>query len=234
MKVEIWSDIICPFCYIGKKHLEKALEQLSFKDKADIEWKSFQLDPSLPLEGLSISTTEYLIKHKGMPEQQIVGMLEYLKQKGAEAGINFRQDISIQANTFRAHRLIHFAQEREKGNEMEEALFAAHFSEGKNIGSIQLLTELAENIGLNKTEVIEFLNSEQKTEEVRKDIKEAQALGIHGVPFFVIDRKYGVSGAQPIEIFVEALTQAYREGQHKFKMAGKQNNGVCENDNCRV
>lgn len=79
MKVEIWSDIICPFCYIGKKHLEKALEQLSFKDKADIEWKSFQLDPSLPLEGLSISTTEYLIKHKGMPEQQIVGMLEYLK-----------------------------------------------------------------------------------------------------------------------------------------------------------
>lgn len=146
MKVEIWSDVVCPFCYIGKKHFERALEQLSFKDKIKTEWKSFQLDPSLPKEGLSVSTTEYLVKHKGMPAQQIDDMLEYLKQKGADVGIDFRQEISIQANTFRAHRLIHFAQSKGKGNEIEEALFSAHFTEGKNVGDIEVLTELAENI----------------------------------------------------------------------------------------
>ncbi len=234
MKIEIWSDVVCPFCYIGKKHFEKTLGQLSFKDKIKTEWKSFQLDPSLPVEGLSISTTEYLIKHKGMPAQQIDGMLEYLKQKGADVGIDFRQDISIQANTFRAHRLIHFAQSNGKGNEMEEALFSAHFTEGKNVGDIEVLTELAENIGLNKTEVITFLNSEAKTEEVEKDIQEAQELGIHGVPFFVIDRKYGISGAQPIEIFIETLTKAYQESHPKFEMVGTQNDGICEDDNCKI
>jgi predicted DsbA family dithiol-disulfide isomerase len=234
MKIEIWSDVVCPFCYIGKKHFEKALEQLSFKDKIKIEWKSFQLDPSLPVAGLSISTTEYLIKHKGMSAQQIDGMLEYLKQKGAEVGIDFRQDISIQANTFTAHRLIHFVQSKGKGNEMEEALFSAHFTEGKNVGDIEVLTELAGNIGLNKTEVITFLNSKEKTKEVEKDIQEAQELGIHGVPFFVIDRKYGISGAQPIEIFIETLKKAYQENYPKFEMVETKDDGICEGDNCKI
>jgi len=234
MKIEIWSDVVCPFCYIGKKHFEKALEQLSFKDKIKTEWKSFQLDRSLPVEGLSISTTEYLIKHKGMPAQQIDGMLDYLKQKGADVGIDFRQDISIQANTFTAHRLIHFAQSKGKGNEIEEALFSAHFTEGRNVGEIEVLTELAENIGLDKTEVNTLLNSEEKTEEVEKDIQEAQELGIHGVPFFVIDRKYGISGAQPIEVFIETLTKAYQENYPKFEMVGTKNDGICEGDNCKI
>ncbi|MDY0081728.1 MAG: DsbA family oxidoreductase [Ignavibacteriaceae bacterium] len=234
MKVEIWSDVICPFCYIGKKHFEKALRQLSFKDLIKVEWKSFQLDPSLPDEGLSVSTGEYLINRKGMPAQQIESMFDYLKQKGADVGIEFRQDISIQSNTFKAHRLIHFAQDKGKGNEMEEVLFAAHFSEGKNIGDIKVLTELAENIGLNKTKTAAFLKSEEKTGEVNKDIQEAQTLGIHGVPFFVIDRKYGVSGTQPVEAFVEALTQAYQESKPKFEMIGKQDEGVCEDDNCKI
>ncbi len=169
-----------------------------------------------------------------MPELQIESMFDYLKQKGSEVGIDFRQDISIQANTFRAHRLIHFAQEKEKGNEIEESLFKAHFSDGKNIGSISVLEELAENIGLNRTEVIALLSSNEKTEEVMKDIKEAQALGIHGVPFFVIDKKYGVSGAQPVGTFVEALRQAYQKSKTEFDIMDKQSDGVCEEDNCSI
>lgn len=234
MKVEIWSDVMCPFCYVGKKHFENALEQLPFKDKIEVEWKSFQLDPTLPVEGTSESTIDYLVTRKGMPKEQIEGMMDHLSQSGAAVGIDFRQDISIPVNTFRAHRLIHLAQSKGKGNEMEEALFFAHFTAGKNVGKIDVLTEIATSIGLNKEEVIELLHSESQTQEVKNDIEEAQTLGISGVPFFVVDRKYGISGAQPIDTFAEALTQAYQESQPKFEMKGDQDANACGPEGCEV
>ncbi|WHT40063.1 MULTISPECIES: DsbA family oxidoreductase [Myroides] len=234
MKVEIWSDVMCPFCYVGKKHFENALAQLPFKDKIEVEWKSFQLDPTLPVEGASQSTLDYLVNRKGMPKEQIEGMMHHLDQSGAAVGIEFRQDIAIPVNTFRAHRLIHFAQSKGKGNEMEEALFFAHFTAGKNVGNLEVLTDLATSIGLNKDEVVALLQSEEQTQEVKNDIEEAQALGISGVPFFVVDRKYGISGAQPIDTFAEALTQAYEESQPKFEMKGDQDANACGPDGCEI
>ncbi|WP_353103362.1 DsbA family oxidoreductase [Myroides odoratus] len=234
MKVEIWSDVMCPFCYVGKKHFENALAQLPFKDKIEVEWKSFQLDPTLPVEGASESTLDYLVKRKGMPKEQIEGMMHHLDQSGAAVGIEFRQDIAIPVNTFRAHRLIHLAQSHGKGNEMEEALFFAHFTAGKNVGDLDVLTDLATSIGLNKEEVVALLQSEEQTQEVKNDIEEAQALGISGVPFFVVDRKYGISGAQPIDTFAEALTQAYEESQPKFEMKGNQDANACGPDGCEI
>ncbi|EHQ43352.1 DsbA family oxidoreductase [Myroides odoratus] len=234
MKVEIWSDVMCPFCYVGKKHFENALAQLPFKDKIEVEWKSFQLDPTLPVEGASESTLDYLVKRKGMPKEQIEGMMHHLDQSGAAVGIEFRQDIAIPVNTFRAHRLIHLAQSHGKGNEMEEALFFAHFTAGKNVGDLEVLTDLATSIGLNKEEVVALLQSDEQTQEVKNDIEEAQALGISGVPFFVVDRKYGISGAQPIDTFAEALTQAYEESQPKFEMKGDQDANACGPDGCEI
>lgn len=234
MKVEIWSDVMCPFCYVGKKHFENALEQLPFKDKIEVEWKSFQLDPTLPADGASITTKEYLVNRKGMPEEQIEGIFAHLQQAGKAVGIEFKQDISIPVNTFRAHRLIHFAQLAGKGNEIEEALFLAHFTNGKNIGDIEVLSAIGESIGLNKDEVKTFLQSEAQTDEVKSDIQEAQTLGISGVPFFVLDRKYGISGAQPVEAFAEALVQAYQESQPKFEMKGDKEAGSCGTDGCEI
>ncbi|MEC4115112.1 DsbA family oxidoreductase [Myroides pelagicus] len=234
MKVEIWSDVMCPFCFVGKKNFENALAQLPFKDKIEVEWKSFQLDPDLPVEGLDMSTKEYLANRKGMPEQQIQGMLDHLQQAGSAVGIEFNQDRSIPVNTIRAHRLSHYAQERGKGNEIEEALFFAHFTAGKNVGDIEVLASLAEQIGLNATEVKAFLATDEQVDEVTADITEAKALGISGVPFFVLDRKYGISGAQPTEAFVEALTQAFHESQPQFEMKGNTDADACGPEGCEI
>ena len=211
MKVEIWSDIVCPFCYVGKRHLELALEQLPFKNEIEVIWKSYQLDPNLPVEGLNMSKKEYLVKNKGYSLEQVEGMMQHLENAGKAVGIDFNHDTLVPVNTLQAHRLTHFAQERGKGNEMEEALFYAHFTAGENVGNKEVLTRLATSIGFEKTEVEAFLVSDQALEAVQEDFEVAKGLGISGVPFFVLNQKYGVSGAQPIEAFVEALTQAFNE-----------------------
>lgn len=234
MKVEIWSDVMCPFCYVGKKNFENALQTLPFKDKIEVEWKSFQLDPELPVEGLAISTKEYIAKRKGMPEEQLQGMLNQLQESGQAVGITFNHDKSIPVNTLRAHRLIHFAQAQGKGNEMKEIVLKAHFTEGKNVGDIAVLAELSEQIGLSATEVTAFLATDEKLEEVYSDIQEAQTLGVSGVPFFVLDRKYGISGAQPSETFIEALTQAFEESKPAFEMKGDASANSCGPDGCEI
>lgn len=232
MKVEIWSDVACPFCYIGKKHFEKALEQLPFKEKVEIEWKSFQLDPSIPEEGLKMTSAEYLEKHKGYPKQQLNDMFKHIEQQGKSVGIDFKNDIAIPTNTFRAHRLIHFAQAQGKGSEIEEALFYAHFTDGKDVNQPEALIEIAYKIGLDGKAVSEFLKTEELTDEVKRDIVEASQLKIQGVPFFVVDRKYGLSGAQPIDAFKQALTQAYEESQPKFEMKGDTDGDSCGPEGC--
>ncbi|MCC6384926.1 MAG: DsbA family oxidoreductase [Bacteroidia bacterium] len=232
MKVEIWSDVMCPFCYLGKKHFEKALQQVPFSKEVQVIWKSFQLDPLLPDEGLTISTTAYLIDRKGMPHQQLETMMEHIRQSGIRAGIDFRQDISIPVNTFSAHRLIHFARKSGKDSEMEEALFEAHFTKGQNVGNHEELVTLAEKIGLNKAEVTEFLKGTELTDEVRDDMMEARDLGITGVPFFVIDSKYTVSGAQPVEVFVSALSETFRESQAEPGVDGNERKDLCGDEEC--
>jgi len=210
MKVEIWSDVMCPFCYIGKRRLEDALQQLPFKSDIEVEWKSYQLDPGIKNEpGKNVN--QYLAERKGMTVLQASQMNEQVTRMAAEVGLEYNFDKAVVANSFDAHRFSHLAAQHGLGDAAEERLFRAYFTEGKNIAKIDTLVELGTEIGLNGTEVKQTLETGAYAQAVHQDIDEAQALGVRGVPFFVLDRKYAVSGAQPVEVFKQALESAYTE-----------------------
>ncbi|WP_312076792.1 DsbA family oxidoreductase [Chryseobacterium sp.] len=230
MKIEIWSDVMCPFCYIGKKNFENALETLPFKDKINVEWKSFQLDPSLEI-GKAVTTAQYFKEKKGFPEDQAKQMTDQVTQMGKSAGIDFNFEKAIITNTFPAHKLIHLAKKHQLGAEMEEELFKAHFLDGKDVGDIEVLIKLGENLGLKSGEIKDVLSAETLDHEVKQEIVEASQLGISGVPFFVIDRKYGVSGAQPTDYFKEAITQAFNE---KTVAQNTEKDLSCGDEGCEI
>lgn len=229
MKIQIWSDVMCPFCYIGKKHFEKALENLPFKDEVEVEWKSYQLDPDLNETSGSKTVNQYLSERKGMPVAQVEQMQQRVKEMGRLAGIDFQQEKAIVANTFRAHKLIHFAARSHKATEAEELLFRAHFIDGKNISDVDTLVNIAEELGLDTDQAQYVLTSDSYDYEVKQDILEARNIGVSGVPFFVLDGKYAVSGAQPSDLFEEALTQTYNE---KNPAPGSQDGASCSVDGC--
>lgn len=233
MKIEIWSDVMCPFCYIGKNNFEQALNKLPFKDEVEVEWKSFQLDPSLdPKE--TQDTLQYFREKKGFPEAQAAQMLGQVTQMGKGAGIDFNFEKTLITNTFNAHKLLHLAKKYNKSNEMEEALFIAHFIDGKNVGDAEVLVSLAENLGIDKEEARQAVTTNQLDEEVNQDIQEARNNGISGVPFFVLNGKYAVSGAQPAEIFENALQQTYKETVSPFKDLSGENGASCDADGCSI
>ena len=208
MKIEIWSDVMCPFCYIGKKNFETALNQIPYKDKIEVTWKSFQLDQELS-KTEPIDAKDYFAK-KGYSEEQVAAMKPRLAEMGQAAGITFNEG-NIMINTGDAHRLIQFAQSKGLGNEIEEALFKAYFTDNKNVADYTTLAEIGEELGLNKAEILAMLDSDAYVFEVASDVLDARNIGVTGVPFFVVDRKYALSGAQPVEYFVSALTQAYEK-----------------------
>lgn len=232
MKIEIWSDVMCPFCYIGKKNFEQALEDLPFKDEVQVEWKSFQLDPTLnPSE--TTTTAAYFKEKKGFPEAQAQQMTQQVMQMGKASGIEFNFENALITNTFNAHKLLHLAKKHQVSSEMEEALFKAHFIEGKNVGDIDFLVNLAVSLGIDQQEAETSLNDNSFNEDIQKDILEAKNNGISGVPFFVLNGKYGVSGAQPAEVFRNALTQTYEETVVPFK-TGNDENLSCDADGCSI
>ncbi len=208
MEVKIWSDVRCPFCYIGKRKFETALAAFAHKDEVKITWKSFELDPDLQTVA-DINIYEYFSKAKGIPQEQAVDMFNNVTQVAAEVGLDFKLDQSVVANSFKAHRVIQLAKTLNLGDEIEEALFRIHFMEGKNIDDEQVLTETAKNIGISASAVQSLFNGDDFDAEVRIDQLEAQRIGIRGVPFFVFDDKYAVSGAQAPEIFLQTLEKAY-------------------------
>jgi predicted DsbA family dithiol-disulfide isomerase len=210
MKIEIWSDVMCPFCYIGKRKFEAALEQFENKANVEVVWKSFQLNPDMKTDPAK-NITEYLAEIKGWSIQQAKEMNAHVTNMAKEVGLHYDFDKAIVANSFDAHRLIQLAKKHGKGDEAEEQLFKAYFTEGKNTDDHSTLIEIGISIGLNEIEVKQVLASDQFADDVRKDIIEAQQIGVRGVPFFVVDRKYGVSGAQPTEVFLETLTKAWAE-----------------------
>ncbi|MVT08960.1 DsbA family oxidoreductase [Chitinophaga sp. ysch24] len=212
MKVEIWSDIMCPFCYIGKRRFEAAIEQFPGAENVEVEWHSFQLDPTIQ-SGHGDNLYSYLSKRKGIPYQQAEEMNRQVSASAAQLGLTYNLDKAVVANSFDAHRLIQYAKQHQLGDEAEERLFRAYFTEGKDMSDHATLAELAKEIGLEEEPVRQMLAGNQFATEVRKDINEAEALGIRGVPFFVFDRKYGVSGAQPSEAFLQALTKSVEEWQ---------------------
>lgn len=214
MKIEIWSDVMCPFCYIGKRNFEMALARFKDKEEVEIIWKSFQLDPTLP-EVAQESQHDYLVKSKGMSPAQVESMLENVTRMAKRAGLDYHLDRSVMVNSFRAHRLIQLAKNEGLGDEAEERLLRAYFTEGLDIADTDTLTRLGKEIGLDEGDIQEALTDNRYAELIRNDIEEAQALGIRGVPFFVFDRKYGVSGAQPPEQFLQTLEKSFSEWKEK-------------------
>jgi predicted DsbA family dithiol-disulfide isomerase len=214
MKVEIWSDVMCPFCYIGKRRFEDALQQFEHKDKIEVEWKSFQLNPNMKTDP-SININQYLADVKGWNLEYAQQMNNHVTEMAAQVGLTYDFDKAVVANSFNAHRLSHFAKKHGLGAAAEEALFNAYFTEGKNIDDHDTLTELGVSLGLNAEDVKQTLDSYDFADAVKRDITEAQHLGIQGVPFFVMNNKYGVSGAQAVPVFSETLEKSFAEWQQE-------------------
>ena len=208
MKIEIWSDYACPFCYIGEKRLEKAISQISGGD-IKIIFKSFELDPTASEKVVS-STPERFAKKYGMTLADAEKRIEQISMMGRREGIDFKYISTNYTNTFDSLRLTKFAQE--KGHdEIISKLFDAYFTKNLELSDHEVLKKIAVECGLDENEVENFLNSENFSEEVRKDEYEAAKLGIHGVPFFLINEKYALSGAQPTEILKNAIEDALSE-----------------------
>ncbi|HSI69487.1 MAG TPA: DsbA family oxidoreductase [Gillisia sp.] len=214
MVIDIFSDVRCPFCYIGKRKFEAALEQFPQKENVKINWKSFQLDPSLETRP-DVSTIDYFVKAKGVSPEQAKQMLAGATQMAKEVGLDFNLEESVLANSFNAHRLIQFAKSKELGDEIEEELFRIYFEEAKNIDDMDVLAEVGISIGLNAEEVKEVLASDAYEYEVKQDEMDARNIGVRGVPFFVFDNRYGVSGAQSTEAFLQTLEKSWEEFSKK-------------------
>ena len=210
MKVEIWSDVMCPFCYIGKRKFETAMTQFADSVNIEIEWKSFQLNPDMVTDP-SKNINEYLAAHKGVSIDEAKRMNDYVTNMAKNEGLEYNFDKAIVANSFNAHRFSHFAKANGKQDEAEEKLFKAYFTEGKNTDDLEVLLQLGQELELDTTELRKVLESDTYANDVQGDIIEAMRIGVRGVPFFVFDRKYGVSGAQDSQVFLNTLEKSFEE-----------------------
>lgn len=234
MKIEIWSDVVCPWCYIGKRRFESALADFPHRKDVEVIYRSFQLDPTTP-SAVGASATDMLAKKYRISRERAEAMNARVSGLAAQEGLEYHLETARHANTFDAHRLIHFAASHGRQSEMKERLLRAYFTESADIGETETLTRLAGEVGLDAGAARAALESEDYAGDVRADERRAQMLGITGVPFFVIDEKYGVSGAQPAEVFAQALQEIWTES-HPLIRAGEQSPdvGVCEGDICEV
>lgn len=229
MTVEIWSDVMCPFCYIGKRKFENALQQFEHKEEIEIVWKSFQLDPDLKTEA-NKSINEYLAERKGLTLNEAKQLNDRVTKMAAEVGLHYDFDKAVVANSFDAHRFVHLALKYGRGSLAEESLFRVYFTEGKNIADHKTLVQLGIESGIDESEVKATLESDALSNGVMNDIKEAQMLGINGVPFFVFNHKHGVSGAQQSETFLAALEKSFNEWKEENdeKLLSAEEGDVCK------
>ncbi len=212
MTVEIWSDIACPFCYLGKKKFERSLENFENRDQIEVIWKSFQLNPDQKTDPTA-SLTEYLAREKNWDPAMVEQTYERISESGKNYGISYDFSSAVPANTLKAHILLHLAKKGGKQNEVKESLFEAYFAEGKNVDDPAVLAGIAEKHGLATKELEQSFEDEELIYEVRQDIYEARQLGITGVPFFVYNGKYGISGAQDDRLFTGTLQKSFDEWQ---------------------
>src|SRR3954471_18181560 len=210
MHVEIWSDIACPWCYVGKRRFEAALAAFAHRDQVTVTWRSFELDPDAPAERHGERAAPLAAKY-GTSVEQARAMEQSMTDTAAGDGLDFRFDVARSGNTFDAHRLVHLAAAHGKQDAMKERLFRAHLGEGELVGDHDALTRLALEAGLREDEVRDVLATDRFAAEVRDDERVASGLGISAVPFFVADRAFGASGAQPPEVLVEFLRRAWAE-----------------------
>ena len=237
MDIEIWSDVICPWCYIGKRRFEQALEQFPHRDAVIVRWHSFELDPDAPQQYAGTLNEMLAEKYETTP-QQAAQMNQRVSALAAEVGLDYQLDQARPGNTFNAHRLLHLAAKRGVQPAVTERLMRAYFTEGQSIGDSETLARLASEAGLDANEARATLADDAFADEVRADERRAAMLGIHGVPFVAIDARYGVSGAQPTEVFLKALETAWAASQPLTMVSGDaesaDDSGVCEDDNCAI
>lgn len=232
MRIEIWSDVVCPWCYIGKRRLEKALA--GFDHEVDIVWRSFELDPSAPKVPVETVAEALGRKYGGGPDagRQMIDRVEAV---AAEEGLLFRHHRSLRVSTVDAHRVLHLALETggaELQGRLKEALLSAYFIETENVADHDTLLRIATGVGLDEVRVKEVLAGDEFADAVEADIREAAALGATGVPFYVVDRKYGVSGAQPSEVFTQVLERAWADAHPVLDLVGGAD--ACGPDGCAI
>ncbi len=234
MRIEIWSDVVCPWCYIGKRRLESALASFEHAEDVEIVYRSYQLDPAAPAEPTQ-TVAEWLgAKYGGGPDAGRQ-MIDRVEAAAAEEGLLFRHHASLRVNTMDAHRLLHLALETggpALQGSLKEALLSAYFIETENVADHDTLLRLATGAGLDESRVREVLDGDRYAAEVEADIRQAAAFGANGVPFFVLDRKYGVSGAQPAEVFTQVLEKAWAEAHPRIDVVGGAD--ACGPDGCAV
>jgi predicted DsbA family dithiol-disulfide isomerase len=223
MRVEVWSDVVCPWCYLGKRHLEEALARFRHGDQVSVEWRSFELNPASPAR-VGLTMSQILQRKYGMSEDQAETANRRMTELAAGVGLEYHLDRVQAGNTFDAHRLIHLAATHGLGDAMKERLLAAYFAEGQPVGDHSVLTKLAVDVGLDPTEVDSMLVGDDFAAVVRDDESRAASMGVRGVPFFVIDEAIGVSGAQPVNVLLEALERGWLES-HPITMAGDRDQG---------
>jgi predicted DsbA family dithiol-disulfide isomerase len=229
MRIEIWSDVVCPWCYIGKRRLEKALADFPYADDVEVVWRSFQLDPSAP-DTPTETVADYLGRKYGGGAEAGAEMVARVTALAAEEGMTWRHSESLRVGTFDAHRLLHAAGDRR--GELKEALLHAYFAEAQNVADHETLARIATEVGLDDVVVKEVLTTDRYADQVEADIRQAAAYGATGVPFFVIDQKYGLSGAQPVDTFRQVLDRAWADSHPAIEVIGGED--ACGPDGCAI
>jgi predicted DsbA family dithiol-disulfide isomerase len=223
--VEIWSDIACPWCYVGKRRFEAALAGFEHRDEVGVTWRSFELDPGAPLDRGVDSATHLAAKY-GTTRERALAMHENMAAMAAGDGLDFRFDLARGGNTFDAHRLLHLAGEHGSQNALKERLFRAYFTEGRLVSDPEVLERLGREAGLPEDDVSELLGSDRYADEVRDDERTAASLGITAVPFFVVDRALGASGAQPPEVLGDLLRRGWAARSPVTVVAASESCGI--------
>ena len=208
MVVEIWSDVMCPFCYIGKRQFELALSKFEYKNEVEVIWRSFELNPSVKTD-TTLSVVQYLSLNKGIPLEDAKSMADYATNMARGVDLEYHFEKAVVANSFKAHQFLHFAKEYGKQSEVEEALFKAYFTDGKNTDDTNVLLKIAGEVGLDSKKLEAALANGTFSKDVKADELKAQQLGINGVPFFYLNESIQLSGAQDAKEFLKALNKAY-------------------------
>jgi predicted DsbA family dithiol-disulfide isomerase len=235
LKVEVWSDVVCPWCYIGKRRFEAALARFEHRDEVELVWRSFELDPSAPPSSAEPGTyAERIASKYGCSVTEAQAMIDNMTLTAAQEGLDLRFELARPGNTFDAHRLLHLALEHGLQGDLKERLDAATFTEGSPTSDHSALRALATQVGLPEGEVDAVLTSDRYCEAVRSDEAQARAYGISGVPFFVIDGRYGISGAQPSDAVLQILDKAWSERPPLTLVTPEGSAPSCEGDSCAV
>jgi predicted DsbA family dithiol-disulfide isomerase len=236
VNIDIWSDVACPWCFIGKRRFETALAAFPHKDEVTVTWHSYQLDPTLP-EHDDRTEAEYLAASKGMPVEQVRAMFGHVAEQAAGEGLHYDFDSLVVANSMRAHQIIQLAKEDSRETAVveavEEALFRAHFEDGEDIGSPAVLERIGVAAGLDAAAVRDELDSGSRIPAVEQDVRRAASLGLNSVPTFVLDMALAVPGAQPVEVFGRALEQAWERSQGLQTVSGD-GGAACGPDGCSM